>query len=622
MSKTALKNSFDSIRPRYWLLVGFIIFLVGASATVFVARQTEVRERELLLTRAETIAAGIHDDLISSLTGTPSDLGADEYLDLKSQLSRVRSANPDAHFVYVMGFRDNKLFFYADSEPEESEDISLPGDFYDDASEFKITNAYKGSLFTEGPYTDVWGTWVSGYAPIIHHETGQLVATLGIDISAEGFQKQIWYRSALPATVTVFILIIFFLFYRSRKHQVAFMRELENGEERLRTLYEITTHKGELADQFRAALALGSKTLSTKIAVLSHIEKGKFTVEYCIVPEGGLKEGDVFDLEETYCDMTVKKDDVLSINEMKTDEHKAHVCYQKFALEAYIGVPVKVFGQLHGTLAFMAPDPHHPDFTDSDRDFVRLMGKWMSTMLEREQIEKMKSEFVSVASHQLRTPLTGIKWFAELMLRGKAGVVSPEQKDFLEQIHGSNERMIKLVEELLNVSRIETGTKFEIKKTPTDVVPIIDSLTTDLVGLSHKHEVALEKSTDFPTKYELPLDADKIRQVFANLLSNAVKYSKKGGKVTVDFKDMQTENKVLITVKDMGLGIPAKQQSRMFEKFFRADNVQTAETEGTGLGLYIAKAIIEGHGGKIWFESEENVGTTFFVELPKSSEIS
>ncbi len=195
--------------------------------------------------------------------------------------------------------------------------------------------------------------------------------------------------------------------------------------------------------------------------------------------------------------------------------------------------------------------------------------------------------------------------------------------------------MIKLVEELLNVSRIETGTKFEITKTPTDVVEIINSLTTDLVGLSHSHDVALEKSAGFPSTYELPLDADKIRQVFANLFSNAVKYSKRGGKVLVDLKDSKApafanpryaegsgeakENKVLITIQDTGVGIPAKQQSRMFEKFFRADNVQTAETEGTGLGLYIAKAIIEGHGGKIWFESEENVGTTFFVELPTNN---
>ena len=491
------------------------------------------------------------------------------------------------------------------------------------------------------------------------------------------------------------------------------------------------------------------------MAMINRIEGDKFTVLYCVVPPNTLKEGDEFKLAETYCDITVKTDDVVAISAMATSQYSAHVCYQKFNLESYLGVPIKVSGKLFGTLTFLSPEAHRPEFSENDKDFVRLMGKWVSNTLEQKiadenlraekeklrvlleslpvgvflaeapsgkptmvnkkaiellgrgidpqagkesyteiynfkrengepypmeelplpitlatgqpniksdividgpggkkigiravsvpitnpdgtmnsavvvfediskerEIEKMKSEFVSVASHQLRTPLTGIKWFAELMLRGKAGAVSAEQKDFLEQIHSSNERMIKLVEELLNVSRIETGTKFEIKKVPTNVVEIIDSLTTDLVGLSHSHEVALEKSAGFPTTYELPLDADKIRQVFANLLSNAVKYSKKGGKVIVDLKDTKAENKVLITIKDMGLGIPAKQQSRMFEKFFRADNVQTADTEGTGLGLYIAKAIIEGHGGKIWFESEENIGTTFFVELPTNSPV-
>ncbi len=137
----------------------------------------------------------------------------------------------------------------------------------------------------------------------------------------------------------------------------------------------------------------------------------------------------------------------------------------------------------------------------------------------------MKSEFVSVASHQLRTPLTGIKWFSELMLRGKAGEVSVEQKDFLTQIHESNERMIKLVEDLLNVSRIKTGTKFEIVKKATDIVPIIDSLATDLVGLAAAHKVEIKKSADFPKSLTLSIDAEKIRQVFGNLMSNAVKYS-------------------------------------------------------------------------------------------------
>ena len=422
----------------------------------------------------------------------------------------------------------------------------------------------------------------------------------------------VFLQQAFAVMIVVTILVSLYEKMRDQYTSV-----IANERERLRTLYEINTHKGEkLGDQFRAALALGSKTLGTKIAVLSHIENKKFTVEYAVMPPKTIHEGDMFDLDETYCDITVKKDDVFSIDEMRTDEHKSHICYKKFKLEAYVGVPVKVFGTLHGTLAFMAPNPHHPGFTDGDRDFVRLMGKWMSTSLEREQIEQMKSEFVSVASHQLRTPLTGIKWFVELLQKGKAGKLLKDQKDFLEQIRESNERMIALVEELLNVSRIETGRKFEIKKVPTDVAEIIRSLSGDLIGLAHKREVTIKESSGFEKKCMLPVDEDKIRQVFQNLLSNAVKYSKAGGIVFVDSKTFPKEKKIQFSIQDTGLGIPEKQQHRMFEKFFRADNVQTAETDGTGLGLYIAKAIVEGHGGKIWFESKENSGTTFFVELP------
>jgi len=384
---------------------------------------------------------------------------------------------------------------------------------------------------------------------------------------------------------------------------------------RLRTLYEIGTRRNtSIAEQFRAALLTGNVTLYTKMATLNHIEDDKFTVLYAVVPPETLTEGDVFKLAETYCDITVKADDVVAISAMSISEYKAHICYKKFKLESYIGVPVKVNGALFGTLTFLDPDPHHPGFSESDKDFVRLMGAWMSSTLEREEVDKMKSEFVSVASHQLRTPLTGIKWFVDLMLRGKAGEVTADQKDFLTQIHDSNERMIGLVEDLLNVSRIEAGgTKFVIKKVPTDIIPILDSLATDLVGLAEKHEVKIIHDTNFPKTLSLNVDPEKIRQVFGNLLSNSVKYSHEGGIVTIG---VTTDDKTsTFSIKDTGLGIPANQQNRVFEKFFRADNVQTKDTDGTGLGLYVVKAIVEGHGGTLRFESKENMGTTFYVSL-------
>lgn len=235
---------------------------------------------------------------------------------------------------------------------------------------------------------------------------------------------------------------------------------------------------------------------------------------------------------------------------------------------------------------------------------------------ERE-IDRMKSEFVSVASHQLRTPLTGIKWFGQLLIRGKAGPLTPQQLDFMQQIAVSNDRMIALVEDLLNVSRIETGRKFNIVKKLTDMTTIIDSIFTELVALAASHQVIMKRDATLPSSLTLNVDPDKIRQVLQNLLSNAVKYSKVGGTVTISC-DQSKNDQIVFLVKDSGLGIPARQQSRIFEKFFRADNVQTHETDGTGLGLYIAKAIIEGHDGKLWFESVENTGTTFFFSLPKT----
>jgi signal transduction histidine kinase len=251
------------------------------------------------------------------------------------------------------------------------------------------------------------------------------------------------------------------------------------------------------------------------------------------------------------------------------------------------------------------------------------MGKWVATTLEHEilrqkeiEVNNMKSEFVSVASHQLRTPLTGIRWFGELLLKGKAGALTPDQKDFIQQMYDSNSRMINLVNDLLNVSRIETGKKFTIEKKPVDIVPIVASLFTELVALAAQHKVTMQRAPGFPADLTLNVDGEKIRQVLQNLLSNAVKYSKEGGVVIIGC-DTSPKTKITFSIKDSGLGIPAAQQSRMFEKFFRADNVKTKETDGTGLGLYIAKAIVEGHGGTISFVSGQDKGTTFSFSLPR-----
>lgn len=229
------------------------------------------------------------------------------------------------------------------------------------------------------------------------------------------------------------------------------------------------------------------------------------------------------------------------------------------------------------------------------------------------EIDRMKSEFVSVASHQLRTPLTGIRWFSELLLEdGKK--ISKEHREYIQEIYNSNERMINLVNDLLNVSRIETGRNFEVRKEKTDINLILREVIEEQAPLAKKKKIKINHSENLSDKFLLNIDGVKIRQVFQNLLSNAIKYSPEKTSITID--QIKKGRKTIFFVKDSGFGIPVDQQGRIFEKFFRASNVLMTGAEGTGLGLYIVKSIVEAHRGKIWFESKENDGTTFFVEIP------
>lgn len=227
-------------------------------------------------------------------------------------------------------------------------------------------------------------------------------------------------------------------------------------------------------------------------------------------------------------------------------------------------------------------------------------------------IDKAKSEFVSLASHQLRTPLSTINWYTEMLLAGDAGKLNKDQKDYLNEIYKGNQRMVDLVNALLNVSRIELGT-IAIESVPTNIVDLCNSVLNELMPQLKNKKLKIIKNFDNKIP-DIQLDPKLMRIVFQNLLSNSVKYTPDKGTITVDIK--QQGDQVLIVVTDTGMGIPKYQQKNIFTKLFRADNVREKETDGTGLGLYIVKAVIEQFGGNISFKSIEKKGTTFFVNIP------
>lgn len=225
----------------------------------------------------------------------------------------------------------------------------------------------------------------------------------------------------------------------------------------------------------------------------------------------------------------------------------------------------------------------------------------------------MKTEFVSIAAHQLRTPLSAIKWTLKMFLTGDLGKITKEQADFLEKAYQSNERMIGLINDLLNVTRIEEG-RYLYKPIFVDFEDLVQSVIKPFKEEIKRKKIKFEFKKPSKKPPKVKVDKEKIALVIQNLIDNAIKYTLTGGKITVRLK--YTKKQLEFSVQDTGIGISKDQQSRIFTKFFRGAKAIRMETEGSGLGLFIAKNIIEAHGGKIWFESEEGKGSTFSFSLP------
>lgn len=228
------------------------------------------------------------------------------------------------------------------------------------------------------------------------------------------------------------------------------------------------------------------------------------------------------------------------------------------------------------------------------------------------EIDRAKTEFVSLASHQLRTPLSSISLSTELILRGIAGPVEDKQKKYLLGIYNASKKMKELIESLLNISRIELGT-FMIKPEIINLPEAIDEILKEqIMNINNKKlEFTKKLGNDLPS---IMFDKNILNITLDNLMANAIRYTPSGGRVTLKVERLTQE--ILISVTDTGCGIPKNQQAKVFQKSFRADNAKEISAEGAGLGLYMARSILNKAGGKIWFESSEDRGSTFFITIP------
>lgn len=232
-----------------------------------------------------------------------------------------------------------------------------------------------------------------------------------------------------------------------------------------------------------------------------------------------------------------------------------------------------------------------------------------------EEIKKMKTDFISIASHQLRTPLTSIKLFMEILANEKDGELNEKQREYVRDARESTERMIALVNNLLNVSRLEEN-KLRIEPKPEDLRYFVKDVIHGVMQLANEKGVKVDFKYPEEESFQVAIDRTLLHQVVHNILTNAIKYSSIGrrGKIKIDLKKRKSD--CLLSIKDNGIGISSEERKKIFEKFFRSDEAIKTHSEGTGLGLYVAKIIIESSGTDMWLKSQKGKGTTFYISIP------
>jgi PAS domain S-box-containing protein len=230
------------------------------------------------------------------------------------------------------------------------------------------------------------------------------------------------------------------------------------------------------------------------------------------------------------------------------------------------------------------------------------------------KIEKLRMDFLSLASHQLRTPLSGTKWLIETMQKGIIGKLNSKQKEYLDNIYQVNERMIKLVSDMLNVLMLESGFAV-IKKRKVLLAKLCEELFFTMNPVARNKGITFRSAFKGQPLLWLETEPQILRNILESFISNAINYSYKGQEVVLDVKEESLA--LVFSVKDSGIGIPKEEQSKMFEKFYRASNAKKFKPDGTGLGLYIASMLARKLDGKISFESEEGKGSVFYLQMPK-----
>ncbi len=400
------------------------------------------------------------------------------------------------------------------------------------------------------------------------------------------------------------------------------------GIERL--LSTAPSRSGDLTSDLQSALSLAASFFGLSIGIVSRVSGDDYVIECVHQPDGlGLEVGQTFPLGNTYCAITLQADDVVSIDDMRSSAFNEHPCYEAFRLESYLGAPIRVDGELYGTLNFSSPDARPRRWTDAERDLVRLLALWVESAISRHRLNERLLEVVRRldqsnrdlrernedldfyarhASHDLQAPLKNILALMELFETEED--IPTQVIEDLGLIRGEVGRILDMIQGILRFSR---SSRTEFEPSPVDLGACCEDALTAL-------QEDLERTGAKVSVGPMPAvagDASLLSQVMQNLIENGIKYQPKGQPPEIKISSREDGDMVLVDVADNGIGLDEAKAEMVFRPLGRLH--QGDQYEGTGLGLSICRKIVRRHGGQLSYRSTPGAGATFTASLPAAS---
>ena len=441
--------------------------------------------------------------------------------------------------------------------------------------------------------------------------------------------RQYWKWIVTVAVFLVFLFSLVFYMLRLNSKLKLSQQESLSQEQRIRSLYDVASKPGFTFDQqITEVLQTGCVLLGTEIGRLCQIdEKQQENIILNVVApeESNIKAGIKLPLEKTFCNVTFSEEKGVSVSNAGKSEWKDSSCYEFSHLEAYIATPIYVNGKKFGTINYSSHTARTVPFKETDMDLVRLMGRNVSLILERqisqeqilfakivaEEANSAKSAFLANMSHEIRTPLTSIIGFGESLLESNQGL--SQRQSSTKTIVRSGKHLLQIINDILDLSKVEAN-RLDIEKSefsPFQIISEVDSLM---------QKQARDNSLDFTVDYIFPLpdkiysEPVRLKQILINLCSNAIKFTEQGS-VGLSMKYNADEQCLEFVISDTGIGLTSIQIDKIFNPFTQADSTTTRKYGGTGLGLSLSKQLVELLGGSIEVDSVLGEGSTFCFSI-------